>query len=264
MQPAPPPGWVNKMEEFDKVEKKKQEVDDRPKWESGICSCFMDPTSCAIGTVAPCVLFGMAKQLMGEEPAANGIGFCLVGIPFAAACFFREQIRVHYNIGGHALVDGLCSIFCLQCSLCQIYRQLQAKPVMRSKLSSDFSSRLYECYQDIPTTLIVCVAPCVAFGILRRKMGQNCCLNSAFGFCALYFVAGCLNRGAIRTRYGISNFHDERCGRALPAINSLIDFFIWLLVPWCALVQELRMVRRNPYVVRVVDKRTGKVVDFPT
>ena len=44
----------------------------------------------------------------------------------------------------------------------------------------------------------------------------------------------------------------------------MIDFFIWLLVPWCALVQELRMVRRNPYVVRVVDKRTGKVVDFPT
>jgi hypothetical protein len=45
---------------------------------------------------------------------------------------------------------------------------------------------------------------------------------------------------------------------------SLLDLFIWLLVPWCALVQELRMVRRNPYVVRVVDKRTGKVVDFPT
>ena len=48
------------------------------------------------------------------------------------------------------------------------------------------------------------------------------------------------------------------------ATCSLLDFFIWLLVPWCALVQELRMVRRNPYVVRVVDKRTGKVVDFPT
>ena len=40
-------------------EKKKQEVDDRPKWESGICSCFMDPQSCAIGAVAPCILFGM-------------------------------------------------------------------------------------------------------------------------------------------------------------------------------------------------------------
>jgi Cys-rich protein (TIGR01571 family) len=90
---------------------------------------------------------GMSKQLMGEEPAANGIGFCLVGMPFAAACFFREQVRVHYNIGGHSLIDGFCSIFCLPCSLCQIYRQLKAKPVMRSKLSSQFSSRLYEFYQ---------------------------------------------------------------------------------------------------------------------
>ena len=93
---------------------------------------------------------GMAKQLMGEEPAANGIGFCLVGIPFAAACFFREQIRVHYNIGGHAICDGCCAVLCLQCTLCQIYRQLKAKPVMRSKLSSDFSSHLYEFYQVHP------------------------------------------------------------------------------------------------------------------
>ena len=93
---------------------------------------------------------GMAKQLMGEEPAANGIGFCLVGIPFAAACFFREQIRVHYNIGGHAICDGCCAVLCLQCTLCQIYRQLKAKPVMRSKLSSDFSSHLYEFYQVQP------------------------------------------------------------------------------------------------------------------
>jgi Cys-rich protein (TIGR01571 family) len=172
MKPAPPPQWVNKMEELERVEKKKVEADDRPRWETGICACFMDPVTCAIGAVAPCVLFGatvclaggwdgrrrvgerasvrvagarqggraltqgsargvagMSKQLLGEEPAANGIGFCLVGIPFAAACFFREQIRVQYNIGGHSIVDGLCSVFCLPCSLCQIHRQLLKKPV---------------------------------------------------------------------------------------------------------------------------------------
>ena len=144
MQPAAPPGWVNKMEELERIEKKKEEADDRPHWETGLCACFMDPVTCAVGAVAPCVLFGvsplagcsihttatpwfsgmgtrmmcmtcalhvcvsmcaracvrvcvwycagMSKQLLGEEPAANGIGFCLVGIPFAAACFFREQV----------------------------------------------------------------------------------------------------------------------------------------------------------------------------
>ena len=76
----------------------------------------------------------MSKQLLGEEPAANGIGFCLVGIPFAAACFFREQIRVQYNIGGHSIVDGLCSVFCLPCSLCQIHRQLLKKPVRVARI----------------------------------------------------------------------------------------------------------------------------------
>lgn len=59
MQPAPPPGWVNKMEELERIEKKKKgEEEDRPRWETGICACFMDPTTCAIGAVAPCVLFG--------------------------------------------------------------------------------------------------------------------------------------------------------------------------------------------------------------
>ena len=45
-------------------------------------------------------------------------------------------------------------------------------------------------------------------------------------------------------------------------VGSVLDFFIWLFLPQCALIQELRMVRRNPYVVRIVDKRTGKVVDM--
>lgn len=118
--------------------------------------------------------------------------------------------------------------------------------------------------------LIVTCVPCVAFGILKRKMGQSCFWNAIFGFCGLWFITGCLNRGAIRARYGISNFSMEckdpkmnvYCQKALPACNSVLDFFIWLLLPQCALIQELRMVRRNPYVVRIVDKRTGKVVDM--
>ena len=106
-----------------------------------------DPGACTDSTDAMCTMIGMAKELMGEEPAANGIGFCLVGLPFLATCAFRQQVRAHYNIWGHSLIDAFCAVFCLQCSLCQIYRQLKAKPILRSKLSSSFSSHLYECYQ---------------------------------------------------------------------------------------------------------------------
>ena len=221
----------------------------------------------------------MSKQLMGQDPAANALGFCLVGIPFAAACVFREQVRTQYGIGGHPIIDGVCAIFCLPCSLCQIHRQLKAKHVMHSTLKGEFSSGLHEFYEDVPTTLIVCVAPCVAFGILRRKMGQDCIMNTLFGFCAVWFIAGCMNRGAIRARYNLSNFPakvDSGCDAAsewikkktgelhcflcptgvdpkiLPLCNSFFDLLLWTLVPWCALVQEMRMVRRNKYAVAII------------
>ena len=59
MRPAPPPGWINKMEEVEVAQKqeKAQKVQG-PQWETGICSCFQDRTSCMLGAVAPCVLFG--------------------------------------------------------------------------------------------------------------------------------------------------------------------------------------------------------------
>ena len=43
-------------------EKEKKEHFERPNWESGICSCFVDPATCALGAVAPCILFGMKYE----------------------------------------------------------------------------------------------------------------------------------------------------------------------------------------------------------
>ena len=62
MKPAPPPDWVNKMEEIEIATKEKKEHFERPNWESGICSCFVDPATCALGAVAPCILFGMKYE----------------------------------------------------------------------------------------------------------------------------------------------------------------------------------------------------------
>jgi hypothetical protein len=172
------------MEELERIEKKKEEADDRPRWETGLCACFMDPVTCAVGAVAPCVLFGalmlagcsihttatpwfrgvgtrmmcmtcalhvcvsvcaracvrvyvwygpgMSKQLLGEEPAANGIGFCLVGIPFAAACFFREQVcqqPIHQS-------TAKCSFF---------RSQMHGKNSKRPHLCESNRSRRSEC-----------------------------------------------------------------------------------------------------------------------
>lgn len=61
--------------------------------------------------------------------------------------------------------------------------------------------------------------------------------NAIFGFCGLWFITGCLNRGAIRARYGISNFSMEfkdpkmnvYCQKALPACNRSESSFVFIL-----------------------------------
>jgi hypothetical protein len=63
MQPAPPPGWVNTMEEFEKKEQAKAQKPEYPRWETGLLSCFMDTNSCMIGLCCPCVLFGTSRRL---------------------------------------------------------------------------------------------------------------------------------------------------------------------------------------------------------
>ena len=97
MRPVPPEGWVNKMDEVEIKPKKKKQ--DGPTWHSGICSCCDDdPLIATVGCFAPCILFGMAKQKVGESLIGNSVVFLLTLSPCFALCFFRENIRSQYAI----------------------------------------------------------------------------------------------------------------------------------------------------------------------
>mmetsp|Transcript_20480 Transcript_20480/g.50314 ORF Transcript_20480/g.50314 Transcript_20480/m.50314 type:complete len:264 (+) Transcript_20480:91-882(+) len=260
MKPAPPEGWVNKMDELEEIEREKKKKKKGPEggtWHSGIFSCCSDPSAAAVGCVAPCLLFGMAKQEVGESMMANLLAMLCVMNPCFLLCFFRENIRSQYAIKGSPYTDCALSCFCFPCTLCQLYHHLKNKPLMKQGPnnqhgSSQWSSGLCSCADDVPLSLLVCAGFCCAFGILKRKMGQDPALNCCCGFlCGNPCVYGCANRGTLRAKYGIES-------------HFLVDCCVWTITPCCAMCQEVRHLKRFPYLHKIVDKMTRRVMAAPT
>ncbi|RDX76552.1 Protein PLANT CADMIUM RESISTANCE 3, partial [Mucuna pruriens] len=71
-------------------------------WSSGLCDCFSDCGNC----------------MLPHMP-----------VPFAGfyTCIYRTKIRRQYGIQGHQCTDFLLSCFCSPCTICQEYRELQAR-----------------------------------------------------------------------------------------------------------------------------------------
>ena len=191
------------------------------------------------------MLFGLAKRLTGESIAGNAIACILSGCPTLMLCSFRENVRGRYNIEGNCLEDCALSCFCSFCALSQLYRQLEQVPLpQKPSVHPEWSSGLFDCLADIPSILLVIGCFCLAFGTLKRKMGQSKLGHCLFGlFCLNPIVFGCQNRGLLRARYGI---------RSGVLDNPVGDFVLWTLFPCCALSQELRHIKKYPFFVLCV------------
>lgn len=98
-----------------------------------------------------------------------------------------------------------------------------------------WSTGLFECFDDIPTFLITCFAPCVTFGQIAEMVdrGQNsCCLYVVLHAGILYFTGcGCLLSAYYRikmtTLYNLPN-------------DPIINILVHLICEPCALCQEYR------------------------
>lgn len=97
MKPAPPEGWVNKMDDLDE-KKPKKKMNEGATWHSGLLACCSDKKSACIGCFAPCLLFGMAKHEIGEGLYSNAMSMLCVLNPCFLLCFFRENVRAQYAI----------------------------------------------------------------------------------------------------------------------------------------------------------------------
>jgi len=89
-------------------------------WNSGIFSCFDDFGSLIMGLCCPCIQLCNISSRMGEGCAYACC--CSQVAPFT----LRAKLRTEQNIQGSLCNDALILMFCTNCALCQMDRELKA------------------------------------------------------------------------------------------------------------------------------------------
>ncbi|KAL9956785.1 hypothetical protein ACROYT_G038323 [Oculina patagonica] len=89
-------------------------------WNSDLFACFDDMGSCLYGTFCPwCHLCNISTR-MGEGFAYGC--FCYEVAPLT----LRAQLRAEQRIQGSLCNDAVVGVFCTNCVLCQMDRELKA------------------------------------------------------------------------------------------------------------------------------------------
>jgi len=87
-------------------------------WNHGICGCFDDCGTCALGTFCPTILACMTASKMGENPC---VPICIQGGMIA----MRTKTRMMLNIKGSICSDCCMLMWCGYCALCQMHTELK-------------------------------------------------------------------------------------------------------------------------------------------
>ncbi|XP_041647413.1 cornifelin homolog A-like [Cheilinus undulatus] len=111
-------------------------MDQRPQehWESGLCDCFENASTCCYGFwCCPC----LACTVSGKFGENRCLPLCDICSPAVTAAFgvplcappavlaMRAAMRNRYNIKGSLCKDIAVSCFCGWCSWCQMHRELK-------------------------------------------------------------------------------------------------------------------------------------------
>ncbi|XP_061345000.1 protein PLANT CADMIUM RESISTANCE 3-like [Gastrolobium bilobum] len=103
-------------------------------WSTGFCDCCSDCGSCCLTLWCPCVSFGRIAEIVDRGTTsccAHGTLFYILGgfthFMSLYACIYRTKLRRLYGIEGNQCADCLGSCLCPHLSICQEYRELQAR-----------------------------------------------------------------------------------------------------------------------------------------
>ncbi|BBN05533.1 hypothetical protein MPTK1_3g13930 [Marchantia polymorpha subsp. ruderalis] len=126
-------------------------------WATGICGCLQDMRSCCCGWCCPCVLVGRIVEIIDQGATSNKAGcctFCLLASCTGFACFYtfgyRAKLRAKYGLPAEPCADLCTDCFCLTCSICQVYRELQKR---LGSLDKGYSPSIKERY-EAPTQTV--------------------------------------------------------------------------------------------------------------
>jgi len=90
---------------------------------------------------------------------------------------------------------------------------------------SDWKFGLFGCFGDMKLCLLTYLCPCYAMGKNAEGVGEDCLLHGLLSIVGLNF--GPVVRWRLR--------HDKGIGGSM-----LMDVLVYMLCPWCAVVQEAR------------------------
>ncbi|CAJ2676107.1 unnamed protein product [Trifolium pratense] len=103
-------------------------------WSTGFCDCFSDCSSCCLTFWCPCVSFGRVAEIVDRGTTSccvHGLLYCLLGgfshLGSLYACIYRTKLRRVFGIEGSKTCDCIASCCCVQISICQEHRELEAR-----------------------------------------------------------------------------------------------------------------------------------------
>lgn len=116
-------------------------MEERPltDWESGLCDCFEDASTCCYDFWCNICLHGTVSRRFGENNCLPLCDFC--GVIPPAALSMRVAMRHKYGIKGSICEDICISCCCMNLSWCQMYRELKHRkknPVVINAQTTNF------------------------------------------------------------------------------------------------------------------------------
>lgn len=108
----------------------KQDVQHRH-WNSNLCDCCIDCSSCCLGFMCPCVAFcKIVKHVNNDKQSCcDGCckGLCCCVLPFSVCLRapYRKQLRIKYNLPAKPCNDCCVTLWCPCCALAQEMREIK-------------------------------------------------------------------------------------------------------------------------------------------
>lgn len=106
-------------------------------WNSGLFACFEDMGSCLMGLCCPCIQICSISSRMGEGFL---YGCCCANL---ARFTLRAKLRAEQQIQGSLCNDAILGLFCTNCILCQMDRELKS---MGKWLWNSKRAKLFSCF----------------------------------------------------------------------------------------------------------------------
>ncbi len=100
-------------------------------WNSNICDCCIDCSSCCYAFLCPCCAFGRIARTVDDKSKCTGCCRCLCCTVIPCSVFirapYRKKLRVKYNLPAKPCNDFCTSFWCPCCALAQEVRELKSQ-----------------------------------------------------------------------------------------------------------------------------------------